>query len=460
MSWKSVVYAVIWIAIASVTGHESFASEEQAVIIGLKRPEGLFAQGLGKALEAKIAKSGGRVEYAYKLIDAVAARLTGEALRELASDPNVRYIAADAVVYTPERLTGSPVPHTAAAELSAMATPVELYSWGIERIRAPAVHRADYSRALFASGASVGLLLALGIVAVSAISLRNRRFQKLGLLTAMAFMGVGILGGCTSVIVLPHAGILGEGIEVALLDTGVDLRHPDLRDNIVGGIDFVNHDDEPQDDNGHGTGVAGILAATENGLGLVGVAPKVGIWAVKMLGHDEQGSISDLIRGIEWALDRGVEIINMSLGTPEDNPALREAIIAAYQAGVLLVAAAGNKGSQVLFPAAYPEVIAVAASDKNDQHAWFSNMGPEVELTAPGTDLLSTGLTGQYQIVNGTSFSVPHVSGVAALLFSIGITDARQVRQRLDQTAEDLGLTLTAQGYGLVDAKRAVLGEP
>lgn len=437
-----------WLVIVLFMGEASLRAAEQAVIIGLKVPEGLAAQGTVSALAAEIEERGGRVEYAFKLIDAVAARVSEEALARLKEDPKVRYVAPDGLVATPEFWAGDALLRPEPSSLLGAATPVELYSWGVERVRAPKVHQAQ----LVGASAALLALALLGMVG------RARR-RRWGLVPITLLLGsLALLSGCTVALVLPPPGIMGEGVEVALLDTGVDLKHPDLKANILGGIDLVNDDNDPQDDNGHGTGVAGILAARENGLGLIGVAPEVGLWAIKMLRYDEQGSISDLIRGIEWALERGVQIIAMSLGTEEDNFALREAIRAAYQAGVLLVAAAGNKGMRVLFPAAYPEVIAVAATDRNDRRAWFSNTGPEVELSAPGTELLSTGLEGGYQVVNGTSFAVPHVSGVAALLFSAGLVDASEVRRRLAETAEDLGLAITAQGYGLVDAERAVLG--
>lgn len=445
-----------WLLVWGFLVDGSLKAEEKPVIIGLKHPEGLSAQGVIRALAARIEEEGGRVRYAYTLIDAVAARLSEEALARLEADPNVRYIAPDGIVATPEFWAGSPFPTPKSVELRAEATPVELYSWGVERIRAPAVHRARISqRSSWGWWSGFG---ALGLLGFSALVPRRR--VKRGVFLGMMVLGLMVmLMGCTLALVVPHPGVMGEGVEVALLDTGIDLKHPDLKANVLGGIDLINGDEDPQDDNGHGTGVAGVLAAAENGQGLVGVAPKASLWAIKILRHDEQGSISDLIRGIEWAVERGAEIINMSLGTEEDNPALHEAIRAAYRAGVLLIAAAGNKGDRVLFPAAYPEVIAVAATDENDRRAWFSNMGPEVELTAPGADLVTTGLKGGYQIRSGTSFAAPHVSGVAALVYSTGLGDARAVRQRLAETAEDLGLAITAQGYGLVDAERAVLGE-
>jgi len=438
-------WTAVWLTMLFAWGAPLRA--EQAVIIGLAA-EGLSAQGAASALAAEIDERGGRVQYVYKLINAIAARLSEEALIQLKADPKVRYIVPDGLVATPEFWADDASIKPGPSSLRAAATPVEIYPWGVERVRAPKVHRAQLA-------GSSAALLGLALLGMAGRALRRRW----GLASMALLLGfLALIPGCTVALVIPHPGIMGEGAKIALLDTGVDLGHPDLKANILGGIDLVNGDDRPQDDNGHGSGVAGILASRENGLGLIGVAPKAGLWVIKMLGRNEQGTISDLIRGIEWALERGVDIIAMSLGTEEDNLALHEAIRAASRAGVLLVAAAGNKGTRVLFPAAYPEVIAVAATDRQDRRAWFSNTGPEVELSAPGTELLSTGLEGGYQVVNGTSFAVPHVSGVAALLFSVGLSDASEVRRRLAETAEDLGLALTAQGYGLVDAERAVLG--
>lgn len=431
-------------------------AEERTVIIGLRgdHPSMSAQQGDVQALEAWVVERGGRVEHVYQLIDALAVRLSEQELVKLRQDPYVRYVVPDGTVATPEYWAGPSFPKPGSSRVFAEATPAEFYPWGIERIRAPAVHRTRAARDV----AWWGIPLALALVGM--LGRRDRPFARRRRTVTVTWVGFALasfLSGCTWVAVVPHPGIMGEGIEIAVLDTGIDLGHPDLKANVRGGVDLVNRDDVPQDDNGHGTGVAGILAAAQDGRGLIGVAPGIKLWAVKMLRYDEQGSIADLIRGIEWAVDQGVEIINMSLGTNEDNPALHEAIKAAYARGVLLVAASGNQGDRVLYPAAYPEVIAVAATDKRDRRAWFSNMGPQVELAAPGAELLTTGLEGGYQVVNGTSFAVPHVTGTAALLFATGLRDAQAVRQRLAQSAEDLGLSLSAQGYGLVDAERAVL---
>ncbi len=445
----------------------SAEAQEQRVIIGL-RPElpGVSAQGLVRALEARIEDEGGRVEDRLELIDAVVATLDPELIPQLEQDPQVRYVVPDGVVGTPEfwaRRTapakGPKGPSLKPQSVGSAAIPVELYSWGIERIRAPEVHRARLAASPPQTGAPGVLLGALGFaMGLGLLAVRPLRRRSSLLLGAMLLGALGVLSGCTAALVVPHPGVLGEGVTIALLDTGIDLGHPDLRGNVLGGIDFVNGDMDPSDDNGHGTGVAGLLAAAENGLGLVGTAPRVKIWSVKILSYDERGSISDLIRGLEWALQKGVQIMGMSLGTEEDNAALRDAIRTVSQAGVLMVAAAGNKGYRVLYPAAYPEVIAVASTDENDQRAWFSNMGPEVDLAAPGTNLLTTALKGEYQRASGTSFSVPQVAGVAALVMSAGLRDAPAVRRRLEETAQDLGLFAQAQGHGLVDAARAVLG--
>lgn len=423
--------------------------EGRPVLVGLEPGNGRSLRETARELEAQIASGGGSITHRYRLIDAVSARLDDQQIERLRGDPGVRYVVADGRVATPERLAGGEPRIGKQRRISAKATPAELYPWGVERIRAPAVHRARRS------AAGVGIVVIVALVLLGNFGWRRGAMR--GLFVALTAIGTLPLAGCSWVVAPPPAGVTGANVEVALLDTGVDLDHPDFRKAIAGGIDLINGDGEPQDDNGHGTGVAGVLAARRDGQGLIGVAPQVRIWFVKMLRHDEQGTISDLIRGIEWAVSREVEIINMSLGTDEDNAALREAIRAAYQAGVLLVAAAGNQGDRVLYPGAYPEVIAVAATNRSNGQAWFSNAGPEVELAAPGVELLTTGLQGSYQVRSGTSFAVPHVSGTAALLFSAGLRDVQTVRRRLVQTAEDLGLAVSAQGHGLVNAERAIL---
>ncbi|MBC7336503.1 MAG: S8 family peptidase, partial [Clostridia bacterium] len=253
-------------------------------------------------------------------------------------------------------------------------------------------------------------------------------------------------------------------VKVAVLDTGIDLDHPDLQANIKGGINTIHPRKSPDDDNGHGTHVAGIIAAADNTVGVIGTAPKAWLYAVKVLDRRGSGYISDIIEGLDWCIRNGMQIVNMSFGTATDVPSLHEALVAAYNSGLVLVAAAGNGGPQddtVLYPARYEEVIAVSAVDGTDSIASWSSRGPEVELAAPGVDIYSTFRSGTYRVLSGTSMASPHVAGTAALAIASGITDANdngrindEVRERLRLTADDLGEPAKDDlyGYGLVDA--------
>jgi subtilisin family serine protease len=271
-------------------------------------------------------------------------------------------------------------------------------------------------------------------------------------------------------LVLDPGANAGEGVKVAVLDTGIDLDHPDLQANIKGGINAINPQKSPDDDNGHGTHVAGIIAAADNSEGVIGTAPKAWLYAVKVLDRRGSGYISDIIEGLDWCIQNGMQVVNMSFGTSTDVPSLHEALVAAYNRGLVLVAAAGNSGPQdntVLYPAKYDEVIAVSATDSKDALADWSSRGPEVELAAPGVDIYSTFTGGTYKTLSGTSMASPHVAGTAALVIASGITDANgdgrindEVRRRLDGAAEDLGAAGrdSLYGWGLVSAAKAVSG--
>lgn len=272
-------------------------------------------------------------------------------------------------------------------------------------------------------------------------------------------------------------GNKGAGVKVAIIDTGIDYDHQDLNDNFeesLLGYDFVNGDADPMDDNGHGTHCAGIVAAEDNGVGVVGVAPEAELYAVKVLDADGSGYVSDVIAGIGWAVENGTDVISMSLSGRFSNIYLEEACDAAYEDGIVLVAAAGNfkapRGNgqyaetTVEYPAAYDSVIAISATDISDTIAWFSSGGSEVELAAPGKDIYSTVLDGEYAIHSGTSMACPHVAGTAALVIASdsSLTNV-VVRQRLQETADDLVSEDELDrdplyGYGLVDAEEAVLG--
>ena len=258
----------------------------------------------------------------------------------------------------------------------------------------------------------------------------------------------------------------GAGVDVAILDGGIDYDHPDLDNNIAGGINYTGwwwrdgstHRFYWDDRDGHGSHCAGVVAAEDNTIGVVGVAPDARLWAVKVLDDNGDGYVSDIIQGIEWCSDNGIEVASMSFGG-DYSEALENACSAAYAAGVLLVAAAGNEGaSGVIYPAAYGSVIAVSATDSDDAIADFSGVGPQVELAAPGVAIKSTYRNGGYAIGDGTSMACPHVAGVAALVWAageLGLTTPAQIRLRLRETAEDIGLSAAQQGYGLVDAQAA-----
>ncbi|WP_230739495.1 S8 family peptidase [Methanooceanicella nereidis] len=251
----------------------------------------------------------------------------------------------------------------------------------------------------------------------------------------------------------------GAGVKVAVIDTGIDYDHPDLSGNVQGGYSCVSYTGDYKDDNGHGTHVAGIVAARNNDIGVVGVAPDAWLYGVKALNKKGSGYTSDVIEGIDWSVANGMQVITMSLGSAYEVQALHDAVDNAYANGIVVIAAAGNDyGGPINYPAAYDTVIAVTATDQYDAAASFSNAGPEAELAAPGVSIYSTYKSGTYAIMSGTSMSTPHVAGAAALLIADGITSPEDVRIALRSTAEDLGLSGPDPyyGYGLVNADAAV----
>ena len=260
------------------------------------------------------------------------------------------------------------------------------------------------------------------------------------------------------------AGNKGVGVKVAVIDTGIDYTHPDLDDYYAGGYDFVNNDDDPMDDNGHGTHVSGTVAAEDNNNGVVGVAPKATLYALKVLDDEARGSWSDVVAAVQWAVDHGVQVTNNSYGSSRKPWAtVKTAFDNANAAGILQVAAAGNTGNKCIYPARWDSLIATAATDSNDDRASFSSICTEVELAAPGVSVKSTMPGGGYGTKNGTSMASPHVAGTAALvLWANPGWNNYQVRTQLQVTAEDLGTSGRDDkfGYGLVQANGAALSDP
>jgi subtilisin family serine protease len=257
----------------------------------------------------------------------------------------------------------------------------------------------------------------------------------------------------------------GSGVTVAVIDTGVDRDHPDLAPNLIAGWDFVSNDNNPQDDNGHGTMTSGVIGAvTNNGTGVAGVAWNARIMPIKVLDANGFGDDADIADAVYWAIDHGATVINLSLGGPGASFALDQAISAAIDSNIVVVAAAGNSGTrEPSFPAAFPGVLAVSATDHGGQYAAFSNYGWWVSLAAPGinvrTTALAPGAAAAYADGTGTSFSSPIVAGVAALVRERHPTwDQRRIRWELARTAKDAGPAGIDEtyGFGIVNAAGAL----
>ncbi|NJN98732.1 MAG: peptidase S8 [Anaerolineales bacterium] len=262
----------------------------------------------------------------------------------------------------------------------------------------------------------------------------------------------------------------GQGIKVAVIDTGVDLDHSDLQANIVSGKSFVSGVSSPDDDYGHGTHVAGTVAAVNNNGGVIGVAPKASIMPVKVLNSSGSGSTFDVADGIEWAADNGAKVINLSLASTGNSSTLKAAVDYAYNKGILLVAAGGNCGDsnygdtcdyqdQPVYPGAYSNVIAVASTTSSDGQSSFSNQGSYIDIAAPGSFIYSTYYLGSYTTMSGTSMASPHVAGLAALIWSQDTSlTQKQVWAQIKNTAQDLGTSGwdSQFGYGRINAAAAM----
>ncbi len=250
----------------------------------------------------------------------------------------------------------------------------------------------------------------------------------------------------------------GKVIKVGVLDTGIDYNHLDLAPNYKGGISFVSGESSAMDFKGHGTHCAGTIAAALNGIGVVGVAPAAYLYAVKVLDKTGNGAWSNLIAGIDWCVNKkDLNILSMSLGGTSAPSALETMCKLAWSKGALLIAAAGNDGGPVGYPAKYESVIAVSAIDSANNIPAWSSRGPEIELCAPGLNILSTIPGGGYGNMSGTSMACPHVSGAAALAWgSHRYANNVTIRRLLAWRADDLGSPGRdpEHGFGRVDAEQ------
>lgn len=264
----------------------------------------------------------------------------------------------------------------------------------------------------------------------------------------------------------------GEDVVIAVLDTGCDLNHSDLKENLLEGINFVNQKKSAQDGNGHGTHVIGTLVASNNDIGVVGVCPKSKVIPIKVLDDKGNGSLLNVAEGIRWAADRGVDIITMSLGSPNKVQEVRKAIQYAASKGIPTFVAAGNAGNtkEVYYPANYPETIAIGAIDENFCRADFSNTGDNLDFMAPGVDIFSTVPENWYATLSGTSMACPFAVGVAALVLSYTKKGKTNLTLKTVQDYRDVFKKHTTpmnqnvynnkkfyEGFGIIDPRKLLL---
>lgn len=266
-------------------------------------------------------------------------------------------------------------------------------------------------------------------------------------------------------------GEMGKDVTIAVLDTGCQIGHPDLKNNIIGGINFSSEysrkSSNVSDKNGHGTHVAGTIAST-NDSRVLGVAPLAKLLIVKVLSNDGTGEMDDIVRGIYYAINwRGplgqrVRIISMSLGTTTNSSKLHSAIKSAVNNNILVVCAAGNRGDgdpeteEKNYPGSYSEVVQVGAIDSRGRIAQFSNTNDEIDIVAPGVDILSTYPQSKYARLSGTSMATPHVAGAAALIinqcerdFNRKLSEA-EIYAQLCKRTKSLGYSKSEEGNGLI----------
>ena len=252
----------------------------------------------------------------------------------------------------------------------------------------------------------------------------------------------------------------GVHVKIGVIDTGADYRHPDLRHSLASGINLLHRGLLPLDDNGHGTHIAGTLAAAGGTRGMMGVAPRSLLYPIKAFDHNGSAYVSDIVLGIDWCVQNKIDLINMSFGMKSRSKALHDVVLKAYHAGIAIIASSGNDGKRGGdYPARYTEAIAVGAIDKKRQVAGFSNRGPYIDVYGPGEGVPSCWLREGYKEMSGTSMATSHVTGAAALLLALrpGLTP-RELKLLLRRTASPVrlrkGQRRATLGGGAADALR------
>lgn len=264
----------------------------------------------------------------------------------------------------------------------------------------------------------------------------------------------------------------GEGVKVAIIDTGVSLKHEDLANNILPGYNFVANNDIPDDDAKHGTHCAGIIASECNSIGIIGYAPKCKIIPLKALDKHGNGDLATVAKSIKWAVDHGADLISMSLGAPRPLQQIAKAIKYACNNNVITFCAVGNAGekTKAYYPASYPYTISVGAIDQNLVRAKFTNFG-KIDFLCPGVNILSTIPKNWYAEMSGTSMATPHAVGIASLILSHyrktdkggslkTIDDFRHVLSQYTIPLDDIKYKGKKQyeGLGILDPRKIKLG--
>jgi len=252
----------------------------------------------------------------------------------------------------------------------------------------------------------------------------------------------------------------GEGVRIGIVDTGVDFSHDDIKPALMRGVNLLNRNLLPFDDNGHGTHIAGTIAASNAAGGIRGVAPGAKLYPIKAFDREGSAYVSDIILSIHWCIAHGIDVINMSFGMSSYSPSLHQAVKSAYQRNVIVVASSGNHGRRgaIDYPARFTQTIAVGAVNKRNRIAAFSNRSRHVDLYAPGEAVYSTWPGSKYNHLNGTSMAAAHVSGVIALLLSAkpGLSLNRLKEALLSSAAPLVRHGGKSAGTaGVLDAKRA-----